>query len=128
MFIRFNPNPKRKIIDDCVIRAISTVTGKTWEQVNTDLFLIALREGDYQWKNYIWGSYLEKLGFTQHLIPNTCPNCFTVRDFCKLFPEGIYILAIGDHVVAVIDSNYFDTWDSGDEVPVYYWKKENFTT
>jgi hypothetical protein len=35
------------------------------------------------------------------------------------------MLATGTHVVAVIDGNYYDTWDSGDEVPIALWKKEN---
>jgi hypothetical protein len=26
--------------------------------------------------------------------------------------------------VAVSDGDYFDTWDSGDEVPVYYFEKD----
>lgn len=123
MFIEFNPNPKRKIVDDCVIRAICLVTGMDWYTVRVELFLMGLHEGDYEWKNYIWGGYLEKIGFTQHLLPNTCPNCFTVKDFCRLFPQGTYLLAIGDHVVGVIDGNYYDTWDSGDEIPVYYWER-----
>lgn len=49
----------------------------------------------------------------------------TVKDFCKENPIGTYILAISGHVVAVIDGDYFDTWDSGEEIPIYYWKKEN---
>ena len=41
----------------------------------------------------------------------------------------LYILVIishgegGGHVVAVEDGNYYDIWDSGDEVPTYYWMK-----
>lgn len=124
MFIEYNPNPKKKLIDDCVVRAICKVTGKDWYQVRTELFLMSLHECDYDWKNYVWGKYLERIGFTQHLLPNTCPYCYTVRDFCNDFPYGTYLLAIGDHVVTVVDGDYYDTWDSGDEVPVYYWKKD----
>jgi len=36
----------------------------------------------------------------------------------------IGILATGTHVIAVGDGNYYDTWDSGQEVPIYYWRKE----
>ena len=32
---------------------------------------------------------------------------------------------ISGHVVAVIDGNYYDTWDSGDKIPIYYWYKAN---
>jgi hypothetical protein len=27
-------------------------------------------------------------------------------------------------VVTVQDGKYYDTWNSGNEVPVYYWEKE----
>jgi hypothetical protein len=27
-------------------------------------------------------------------------------------------------VVAVVDGDYYDTWDCGDEVPVYYFERE----
>jgi len=30
-FIYYNPNPERKLVGDCVIRAISKVTNQTWE-------------------------------------------------------------------------------------------------
>ena len=59
------------------------------------------------------------------IIPNTCPDCYTIADFCNDHPYGTYILATGTHVVAVIDGDYYDTWDSGNEIPIFYWQKEN---
>ena len=38
-------------------------------------------------------------------------------------PYGRYILATGEHVVAIENGDYYDTWDSGDEIPIYYWKE-----
>ena len=29
------------------------------------------------------------------------------------------------NVIAVIDGDYYDSWDSGNEVPIYYWKQED---
>lgn len=123
MYKFFNPNPERLLVDDCVIRAICKITGKDWEQVYTELFVEGLKFHDWPWRNFIWSNYLLSNGFEQNLLPDTCPRCFTVKDFCREFPVGEYILAIGDHVVAVVDGDYYDTRDSGDEVPVYYWKK-----
>ena len=73
--------------------------------------------------NHVWGAYLMSKGFERHIIPNTCPDCYTVKDFCEEHPEGTYILATGSHVVAVIDGDYYDTWDSGDEIPIYFWEE-----
>lgn len=74
--------------------------------------------------NHAWGSYLHKLGYHRHVIPDQCPDCYSVADFANDNPIGTFILGTGTHVVAVIDGSYYDTWDSGEEVPVYYWKKE----
>ena len=75
--------------------------------------------------NAVWGSYLRKKGFVREIIPNTCPDCYTVEDFCRDNPKGTYILALSGHVVAVIDGKYYDTWDSGDEIPIYYWYRKD---
>ena len=74
--------------------------------------------------NEVWGAYLKKIGYIRELIPNTCPDCYTVKEFCLDHPRGKYLLATGSHVIAVINGNYYDTWDSGDEIPIYYFTKE----
>ena len=122
MFVKYNPHPDRKLIDDCVVRAICKLTGKDWERVFTELFVEGLYQHDWPRKNSVWGGYLLRHGYIQSLVPDTCPNCFTVKDFCMANPYGTYLLAIGDHVVTVVDGDYYDTFDSGDEVPVYYWR------
>ena len=69
-------------------------------------------------------AYLKRIGYIRKIIPNTCPDCYSVRDFCKEYPKGKYLLAMGNHTVTVIDGDYYDTWDSGNEVPIYYWTKD----
>ena len=73
--------------------------------------------------NAVWGSFLQKNGYVRKIIPNMCPECYTVIQFCIDNPHGKFLLATGTHVIAVIDGNYYDTWDSGDEIPIYYWRK-----
>ena len=75
--------------------------------------------------NYVWGAYLKDLGYQRHLIDDHERYIYTVNDFCTDHPTGTYILCIDGHVVTVQDGKYFDTWDSGNEIPVYYWEKEN---
>ena len=124
MYVEYNLNPDGKKTTDCVIRAISFVTGQNWETTFLQLCIECLMHHDMPEANYIWAGYLKSKGFKQYLLPDTCPFCYTVKDFCKDYPVGTYLLAIGDHVVAVKDGNYYDIWDSGSEVPIYYWKKE----
>ena len=66
----------------------------------------------------------EGKGMRRALVRDDCEECYSVRRFAEEHPKGRYLLALDGHVVAVVDGHYFDTWDSGDEVPVYYWYKE----
>ncbi len=122
-FIEFNKNPLNKRVGDCVIRAISLALHETWDTVYIDIMLEGFALKDMPSANYVWGSYLHRWGFDRKTIPNTCPRCYSVKDFCKDHPTGTYILATGTHVVCVREGSYYDTWDSGDEVPVYYWER-----
>jgi hypothetical protein len=74
--------------------------------------------------NWLWELYLKKCGFEKFLMPESCPECLTVREFCKQFPEGTYVIGTGHHAIAVIDGNYMDLWDSGDERPTYFFRKK----
>lgn len=123
MYKYFNKNPISKRVGDCVIRAISTVMNKRWEDVYNDICDLGFEMKDMPSSNTVWGEYLKQNGYYRNIVPNTCPSCYTVRDFCRDHKNGRYILATGTHVIAVIDGDYYDTWDSGNENPVYYWKK-----
>lgn len=75
--------------------------------------------------NSVWSDYLRKNGFSRRAIPTNCPDCYSVREFSLDHPHGIYILGTGTHAVAVENGNYLDAWDSGSEIPVVYFKKED---
>ena len=48
---------------------------------------------------------------------------YTVEDFCIDHPHGVYVLGCDGHVLTVVDGLYYDSWDSGGEVPIYYWER-----
>lgn len=122
-FVYTNPNPSLKLTGDCVIRAISLITGNEWEDVYLQLAVQGFLMHDLMSSNEVWSAYLKNIGFTRHIIPDTCPECYTVEEFTEDNPEGEYMLATGTHVVAVKDGDYYDTWDSGNEIPIYYFKR-----
>lgn len=121
---KYNPNPESKRVGDCTVRALCKVLDKDWETVFVGLCVTGLELGDMPSGNSVWGEYLWERGFRRRLVPADCPSCYTVRDFCEAFPEGRYILALDKHVIAIVDGDYYDTFDSGDEVPIFYWVKE----
>ena len=125
MYQYYNPNPQnRKGVGDCTVRAISKALGISWKTAYVDLVIQGYLLSDMPSSNVVMNSYLLSKGFSKHVIDDTCPDCYTVNDFVKDHPLGTYVLGTGTHVIAVIDGIFYDSWDSGDEVPIYYYKKE----
>lgn len=123
-FVKVNPNPYGRVTGDCVIRAITIAQDRSWDDIYLALSVYGFEIGDWGNSNDVWGSYLKQQGYKRNVIPNTCPDCYTVRDFAEDHKRGTFILCTGTHVVTVINGNYYDAWDSGNEVPIYYWEKE----
>lgn len=124
MWKKYNANPVMRKGDDCTVRAISKILSKSWEEVYWGLCKYGMKFYDMPSANHVWGTYLLDHGYRRTIIPDTCPMCYTVREFAEEHPYGSYILALNGHVVAVKNGNYYDSWDSGNEIPIYYWEKE----
>lgn len=124
MWIKYNANPAGKRVGDCTVRAISKATDQEWEAAYSALTVEGFLLCDMPSANHVWGAYLRRKGFKRNIIPDACPDCYTVEDFCRDNPKGVYILALPSHVIAVIDGDYYDTWDSGGEVPIYFWERK----
>ena len=123
MYIYYNPNPNGARANDCTIRAISKATDQSWAEVYIGLFIKGYQMKDMLASNSVWSAYLLDRGFKRATIPNTCPECYTVKDFAEDHPKGTYILGTGDHAVAIVDGDYYDSWDSGAEIPMYYFRR-----
>lgn len=122
MWIQCNPNPLGKQTSDCVVRALAIATDTSWRRVYRDLCNLGETECEMPNANVIWGLYLQNLGATQFLLPESCPRCLSVRAFCERYPRGVYVIGTGSHAVTVIDGDYYDSWDSGNEIPSYFWR------
>ena len=123
MFVYTNPNPNKKLVGDCVIRAVSIVLDQTWLETYDGITAVGRELRDLPSSNAVWDAYLRDKGYVKHIIPDTCPECYRVADFCWDHPSGDYLLATGTHVIAVLNGDYYDTWDSGDEVPIYFYER-----
>lgn len=133
MFIKLNLNPFGLETGDCVIRAITLALKYNWFMVHDELSFLSRKMADMPSSNRVWKQYLKNKGYTEEMVQNDCPNCITVEKFCKMHPHGRYILSTceytransnvmvtGTHVIAVVDGDYYDTWDSGADVPLSY--------
>lgn len=122
-YVYYNPNPKNKNTSDCVIRMLTKIYNISWEQAYIDLSDVVLSEYEMPSSNYIWEMFLLVNGFRKMLLPTECPDCTTVSKFSEMFDLGEYVACTGSHVVAVIDGNYYDAWDSGNEIVTYYFER-----
>ena len=120
-----NLNPFGKHVGDCVVRALSLALDQDWDTTYLELMSQGFSMKDMPSSNAVWGQYLKNKGYKRYVIPDECPDCYTISEFCADNPQGIYILGTGTHVVTVKDGSYYDTWDSGREIPLYYFEKES---
>ena len=74
--------------------------------------------------NSVWGAVLRDKGFTRKMLPNQCPDCYTVADFATEHPEGTFVLALDAHVVCLKDGAAYDSWDSTSGTVLYYYEEE----
>lgn len=122
MWIEWNPNPAGRRVGDCAVRAVSKALGVDWETAYAMIAANGYAMRDMPSADSVWGgAVLRQHGFYRSAIPNTCPDCYTAEDFARDHPRGTFVLGFGGHVATVQDGNLYDSWDSSNEVPVYYW-------
>lgn len=120
MWKYFNPNPLGARVGDCAVRAICKALDLEWEEAYIQICLEGLMKSDMPSSNAVWGQYLLDKGFKKGMpLPNTSLKGFAIDN-----PKGIFVAALNNHVVTIRNGSYFDTWDSGSELILYYWHKE----
>lgn len=119
MWKQWNENPIAARVGDCTVRAVSKALRQSWQKTYLDLCLYGFMRCDMPSANKVWGSYLKDNGFTKHFITEEQSVC----EFANEHRNGTYLLALNGHVVAVVDGDYYDTWDCGGEYPIYYWEE-----
>ena len=110
----YNPNPlNNSKATDCTIRAYCAAEKLEWDEA----YDIACKKG----KETAWMPNDNKC------VKDICENCFgyqyakiskeqkgmTVKEFAIAHPEGTYLVEVPRHLVAVINGEYWDSWDCG---------------
>lgn len=94
-----------------------------WGATYLALAIEGYLDGDMPSANACWGRYLRSIGYRRYIVPDTCPDCYTVGQFAEDYPVGTYILALSGHVVCVQNGTIWDSWDSSNENVLYYWER-----
>lgn len=123
MWQYYEPNPVRTGAIDCAVRAVSKALNISWEEAYTMLTVNGFLMGNQPCADEIWGSVLRQHGFVRHMLENTCPDCYSVENFCEDHPSGIHVVKSENHVATVVDGILYDSWRSGDKTAIYYWTK-----
>lgn len=126
-WLYYNPNPVRSDggVGDCAVRAVAKALDLTWEQAYVKLSINGYLMGDMPNSDIVWASALRAEGFVREVVPNTCPDCYTVEEFCLDNPRGIFVIKSDNHVATVVDGTLFDSWNSEKKIPIYYWTKRS---
>lgn len=115
----YQPNKKdvKDKYGDCTIRALTKALGVSWLEA-FDITIPFCRE--YQTPNIFnlpckeEKEIMQRLGFAYTGVTNKKGSRRpTVAEFARQHKKGRYILNVANHEVAVVDGDYFDTWDSG---------------
>lgn len=132
-FVKYNANVRNKNIGDCVRRSISLAFNKSYNQVVRDLNKVLQ---DYP-KGYNYGMYpiyskvIDKYGGSKRRkVRDITEYTVTVGQFADLV-NGTYLVECAsnagepDHLVCIIDHNVYDSWNSLDDIAMYYYVVEN---
>lgn len=141
-FLWENQNPKGKIAGDCVIRAIASATGMTWDQVFDGLVEVARKHKMMPNDKKTYAKFLEGLGWVKHKQPRKDDNRkYTGEEWCtyvslndKEGKTGPMIAHIGGHHLVCIKPTdhgdginrrfkVHDHWNSTKGCIGNYWSK-----
>ena len=116
MYKFYNANAVNRFTDDCVIRAISCATGKSWDYVYDYLSDIAQYEG----------TLLDKRDFVRNYLDRTYERLNgiygTVGYVSSLFPNNTLLITMSGHIVCSKNGIIYDTFDCRDRILWDVWE------
>lgn len=124
VYVEYNPNPALRRVGDCAVRAIAVALSTDWETAYDMLATAGYNMADMPSSDSVWGAVLRQHGFYRFAISNDCPDCYSAADFVFDHPKGIYVLGFGGHVATARDGYLYDSWNSENEIPQFYWTNE----
>lgn len=113
-WIEYNPNPANNSkANDCTIRAYCAAENLEWDEAY-DIACECGKELSYMPNDKTAVKHVaeDKFGYTRHKLSKE-ERGMTVNDFAIKYNEGTFLVEVASHLVAVINGEYYDSWDSG---------------
>lgn len=105
MYKFYNANAVNRYTDDCVIRAISCATNKSWDYVYDYLSDIAQYEG----------TLFDKRDFVRNYLDRTYQRLYDIEGsvgyVSGLFPHNTILITMNGHITCSKNGVIYDTFD-----------------
>ena len=123
----FTPNPLKKEVGDCVVRALCALENRDWNDVYRELCDIGFELKVMPNGKQTYEEYLKRHGFVRTPVSNKKGTKRpTVNDMAvRSKTEGPIYCDIANHCVTVKDGYILDIWDRGSKSLYGYWTKES---
>lgn len=119
MYKFYNANAINRYTDDCVIRAISCATNKSWDYVYDYLSDLAQYEGTLLDKKEFIIKYLDKTFYRLNGIYGT------IGEVSGMYPNETLLISSSSHLCCSKNGIVFDTFDPRDLIVEYVWLVKN---
>ena len=134
-------NPKGKMTEDCVVRAVATALNQPYDQTLREMAEMTIQTGYMLNGNKGIDAYMKSKGWTRCKQPKKDDGTkYTGKEFCRTLMHPIYseelhmtskgfeinrILANigGHHIVAIVSGQIWDTWNSAEGSIGIVWVK-----
>lgn len=127
----FNANPKNRITDDCVIRAISTALNQDYNETVLEMAQMWCKLGYAISSTKGIEKYLEQKGWTKFPQPKKSNGTkYQGFEWCSLLQKNNNKLNMianigGHHIVAIVGNRIYDIWDSSNGCIGNFWIPKN---
>lgn len=137
-----NENPRGRLVDDCVVRAIARATGSSWDDTFEALVSLSRVMRVMPNERTLFARLLDSMGWEKHPRPlKPDRRRYTGAEFCRLLSKqhpkgdtGPIVAHIGiHHLVCIVPMEaegrtgcqykVLDTWDSTNGRVGNYWTK-----
>ena len=119
MFTFYNPHPQQKLVGDCVKRALTCATGKSYHDVSLELNRFKKKyhaDSFNDWRRNVVPYMVEVLGAIKTSFPAEAGKPrMNGNNFALTHRTGTYVLQMANHVVCCKNGRLYDTWDCGEK-------------